>query len=76
MDKLRKILVILGLLLICCSIGAGICIVVFSFRYMGGDWLSLGKYIVAVLGLGLGGMFIGLLGISVIHLSIDINKGK
>lgn len=63
---MKKIVVILGLLLILCSVACGICIVIFSFKFMGGNWLSLGKYILAVLGLGLGGMFIGLTGINII----------
>ena len=75
---MKKIAIILGLLLILCSAACGMCIVIFSFKFMGGNWLSLGKYILAVLGLGLGGMFIGLTGINIIMKIVsnygDINE--
>lgn len=73
-NSLKKIIAILGLILILCSIACGICIVIFSFKFMGGKWLGLGKYILAVLGLGLGGMFIASAGINVIKILEDHNN--
>jgi hypothetical protein len=69
-NSLKRIIAILGLILILCSIVCGICIVIFSFKFMGGKWLGLGKYILAVLSLGFGGMLIGVTGINTIKLLI------
>lgn len=68
---IRKILIIMGLILLAISICIGITIIIFSFKFMNGSWLTLGKYILAMLGLGFGGLFIGILGVFVIYLSID-----
>ena len=67
-NSLKRIIAILGLILILCSIACGICIVIFSFKFMSGKWLGLGKYILAVLSLGLSGMFIAFAGINLIKI--------
>ena len=71
-NLLKRMIAILGLILILCSVACGICIVIFSFKFMfmDGKWLSLGKYILAVLSLGFGGMLIGVTGMNTIKLLI------
>lgn len=74
MKLVQKIVIIIGLLLMACSIMSGICIVIFSFKFLGGGWMTFGRYLLTVLGLGLGGMFIGFLGITTIHTSRELYK--
>lgn len=77
---IRKILIIAGLIMIGISITIGICIIVFSFKFMAGSWLTVGKYILAMIGLALAGAIIAIIGVLMIYLSIDTNdlekKGK
>ena len=77
---IRKILIITGLIMIGISITIGICIIVFSFKFMAGSWLTVGKYILAMIGLALAGAIIAIIGVLMIYLSIDTNdlekKGK
>lgn len=77
---IRKILIIAGLIMIGISITIGICIIVFSFKFMAGSWLTLGKYIFAMIGLAFAGAIIAIIGVLMIYLSIDTNdlekKGK
>ena len=65
----------MGLLLILISIISGICIVIFSFKFMGGS-LNFVKYIKIVAGLSLGGMIIAVIGIKMIKFTIDIDDIK
>lgn len=77
---IRKILIIAGLIMIGISITIGICIIIFSFKFMAGSWLTVGKYILAMIGLALAGAIIAIIGVLMIYLSIDTNdlekKGK
>jgi hypothetical protein len=68
---IRKILIIVGLIMLTISIAIGVCIIIFSFKFMAGTWLTLGKYILAMIGLGLAGAIIAIIGIFIIYLSID-----
>ena len=70
---IRKILIIAGLIMIGISVTIGICIIVFSFKFMAGSWLTVGKYILSMIGLALAGAIIACLGIFIIYLSIDTN---
>ena len=67
---INKILIITGILFILLSIGSGVCIVVSSFIFMGGK-LTLGKYILSVLFLGIGGAYIALMGMKCIKMAIN-----
>jgi hypothetical protein len=67
---INKILIITGILFILLSIGSGVCIVVSSFIFMGGK-LTLGKYILSVLFLGVGGAYIALMGMKCIKTAIN-----
>lgn len=79
---IRKILIIVGLIMLTISITIGVCIIIFSFKFMAGTWLTLGKYILAMIGLALAGAIIAIIGIFIIYLSIDTSdieankKGK
>lgn len=73
---IRKILIIAGLLFIALAIAIGVCIIIFSFKFMGGIWLTWWQYMLAMLGLGIAAMIIAVLGIFVIYLSIDNNNNN
>ena len=70
---IRKILIIMGLILIGIAIAIGISIIIFSFKYINGIWLSFGKYLISMIVLALSGAIVGVLGIFIIYLSIDTN---
>ena len=80
MDKtkmiVRKFLIIAGLLMILSAVIAGILIIVFSFKFAGGQWISWWKYVLAMIGLGLGAMIEALTGIFTIYLAIDEGETK
>ncbi len=80
MDKtkmiVRKFLIIAGLLMILSAVIAGILIIVFSFKFAGGQWILWWKYVLAMIGLGLGAMIVALTGIFTIYLAIDEGETK
>lgn len=67
---INKILIIMGLLLILISIATGICIVILSFKFMGGG-LTFSKYISNVLKFAGGGMLIAASGIRLIKFTTN-----
>jgi hypothetical protein len=73
---IRKILIIFGLLMLLIAVAAGVTIIVFSFKFMGGEWLTVGKYVLTIIGLAVAGFIIGLFGVLTIYLSIDQNDLK
>jgi hypothetical protein len=71
---IRKILIIFGLLFILISIAIGVSIVIFSFKFMGGSWLPVWKYILSMIGLAIAGLIIAIIGILIIYLSVDTSQ--
>ena len=71
-NNLKKIIIIMGLILIFISIITGILITVFSIKLLNGTWL-FSQYILTVIGLGISGFFIGILGIILIYACIKGN---
>ena len=67
---IKNLLTILGFILILISIIIGISIIVFSYKYMAGNWLTFGKYVISMIALGIGGFFIAFVGILIIHIAI------
>jgi hypothetical protein len=75
---IKRLLILLGFVLILISIAIGISIIVFSCKYMAGTWLTFGKYIISMVALGTGGFFIAFTGIIIIYVSTvdDVNDSQ
>ena len=71
---IRKVLVIFGILLFLVAIAIGVSIIVLSFKFIQGTWLTLWEFILAMIGVGLGGALIGLLGLVLVYAAIDDKK--
>lgn len=73
---IKRLSIILGFILILLSIAIGISIIIFSFKYMAGSWLTFGKYIISTIALGIAAFFIAFIGIIIVYVSIvdDINS--
>ena len=72
---LKRIVIILGLLLVITSICIGISIIIFSFKFLDGSiTLNAFQYFVIMLAIGIAGFCIGFLGILIIYTASEEHK--
>jgi hypothetical protein len=66
---IKALLVILGLILIILSIVSGIFIIIFSYKYMSGTWITFSKYILSAIVLAVSGFLMALAGYMIIYVA-------
>ena len=66
---IKALLIIFGLILIILSIVSGILIIIFSYKFMSGAWLSFSKYILSAIALAIFGFLMALVGYIIIYVT-------
>lgn len=73
---IRKILIIIGLILLAITVIGGLCIIYFTFKFSNGNWLPWWQYMLAMLGYAIALLIIAVIGVFIIYLAIDTNEVK
>ena len=79
---IKALLIIFGLILIILSVVSGVFIIIFSYKFMSGTWITFSKYILSAIALAVSGFLMALVGYIIIYVTtwedkqVDDNESK